>query len=276
MEKKLKGITINGVSLSQFLRKKEWEEIKTQESPSGYLEEEQSEIREKRRYMRNIGRKSKHHYYKKLAPDRGRKLNMSEINKEYLKTNIEGQDTLAGKVLCVLLTGGEWKSKDIYKEINRVVPNSHKGRMIRKQDVYSGISQITNSNFAPLLIKKASGSGVVYSLHKDCYEYSPSDLRKVMNKRDKSMSIHDIANVDLKEERKKEQKESEEESEEEPEEEPAPVPDLKTDAKPPILNTDHIIRTLKSSVIEDLQNTLIKPNKLEIEVKIMLGWMKEK
>lgn len=248
-----KGITVNDVPLDQFLKKNEIK--KRGEKHSEFLKEEQREIKQKRKYMRNINHKCKNPYYKKASPDKGRKLNMSEINKEYLKKNLEGQNTLAGKVLCVLLTGGKWGSKSIYQEINKVHPNSHQNRMVRRQDVYAGISRLCKSPFSLLLIKEKTGNTSFYSLHKNCYEYSPSDLMRVLNARDKTMNVEDIVGCELFEKKEKDKTEA-----------------MKKENIPSQINTD---KELETGTVGALQKLFGNTDKLQIEVKVMFGWIKD-
>lgn len=192
MKEKTKGITVNGVSLGQFLKKNEYRESHAHEPLSEYFREEQREITEKRKCLRPLGSKSSSYHYKKKISDKGRKLSMREINKDYLKKNLEGQPTLAGKVICVLLTGGVWSPEMIRKEVNKIIPNSHKGQMLSIQDVYSGIARLTRKYSDCLLNKEKYGNGVKYSLHENCYEYSPSVLMKALDKRYPSITIEDI------------------------------------------------------------------------------------
>lgn len=288
MKEKTKGITVNGVSLDQFLKKNEYLEARTQEPASEYFREEQREIIEKRKCMRHLGRKSSSYHYKKQTSDKGRKLSMSEINKDYLKKNLEGQPTLTGKVICVLLTGGEWTPKMIRKEINKTIPNSHKGQMLSIQDVYSGIARLNKIGATYLLNKEKYGNGVKYSLHKNCYEYSPSVLMKALDRRDLSITVKDIvgtsdlaiagikggdAGMQLKanmapEMIKRQTKKDEIEHVFSEKEE-----DKKDKSKVSYALTSLAENLIK--IVKEVENLKVTSSQIQIDVNVKFGWIKE-
>lgn len=245
-EKKHKGIFVDGVALDEYIKMKD-----ESEGDIEIQQEHQEEVNEKRKYLRNALPLSRTKKYQPKLPDRGRKLSMSEVNREYLKNNLEGQKAVVGKVLAVLLTGKEWSAEEIYKEINEKTPNCFNGRMLRKQDVYAAVSRMKHSDFAPLLIKekKPNDQSIYYRLHENCYEYSPANLYSVFDKRDRSMQVKDIVEVDLSST-----------IEEKPKSEELSRP-----------KTEKLSDIIKTKITSELG----LPNKIQIDVNIRFGFIKE-